>query len=122
MSEPAVEGVLTASGAATFTMLLGILYSQSFPRWRNYRRMFELGGALAGAVFVVALAVAALATFVTALLPIVVGAVLILLGAVLFFAASKGRYYGTVSDYRIIGRTFLIAGGAVLVFGAVMAL
>ena len=122
MTEPGVVGALAFSGFATFTMLLGILYAQLFPRMRNYRRMYAFGAALAGVVFVVALAVAALATFVTPLLPIVVGAVLALLSAAIFFAASKGKYFGTVSDYRIIGRTFLIAGGAVLLFGVVVAM
>ena len=120
MSEPAVEGLLAAAGAATFTMLAGILLAQLVPRFRNYRRMYAFGAALAGTAFVVLLAVASIANFVAPLLPITVGAVLLAVAAAIFFAASKGHYFGTVSDYRIIARTLLIAGGAVLALGVVV--
>ena len=56
------------------------------------------------------------------LLSIVSGAVFLVVGATVLLAASKGRYFGTVADYRIIGRTMLVAGGAVLAFGGVVAL
>ena len=113
-------GPLFLSAFATFTMLLGVLYSQLFPRWGSQRRVFEFGAAIAGTAFVILLSVTSIVGIVRPLLPIVVGALLLVLGGVIFLAASRGRYFGTVSDYRIIGRTLLVAGGAGLALGVVV--
>lgn len=128
MNAGGLEGPLFLAGFATFVMLLGVLYVQVFPRLAyhpllgNQRRTYELGAALFGFAYVVLLVVSSIIGAVYPLLAIVSGVIFLVLGAVVFFAASRGRYFGTVSDYRIIGRTLLITGGAVLAFGVVVAL
>ena len=115
-------GWLAFSTLATFIMLLGILFSQLAPQLRNHRRTYELGAAVAGLAFIVLVTLASIAGTVSPMLPIVVGAVWLVLGAIVFFAASRGHYFGTVSDYEIIGRALLIVGGAVAAFGVVVLL
>ena len=109
MSGTGLGAVLAFAAFGTLVMLFGILLSQLSAPFRNFRRMYEFGAAGLGLVFVALLGIAALAETVLPTLPIVVGVVFVMLGGVVFLAATRGRYFGSVSDYRIIGRALLIA-------------